>query len=139
MLVAGKVVHDNDLAAMERGKKNLFDINQERLAVDGPFQCKRGLYAIESNCREHRGRLPMSNRSLAQQTLSSRTPAIQTYHVRLGPTFIDKTKAGRIDLARAKFPVLACLPYVGSVLLGGPERLFLKGNFSRSNVRWTVT
>jgi hypothetical protein len=124
MLVAGKVVQDDYLAPAERGKKNLFDIDQKRFGVDGAFQRKGGLNAIEPNRRDHRCRLPVSGRRLGQQTLPLPTPAVQTHHVRLGPAFIDETKAMGIDLVGALPPLDPGLFYVRSVLLGGPERFF---------------
>jgi hypothetical protein len=49
----------------------------------------------------------MAGRRVGQQTLAPGTPAVQADQVRLGPAFIDESKAGRIDAARAVAPQAA--------------------------------
>jgi hypothetical protein len=56
-------------------------------------------------------------------------------HVRFGPAFIDESEAVWIDPVATRLPFVPPLLHVGTILLCGPERLFLSGNAHRSNAR----
>ena len=43
--VASEIVHDHDIAALERGDEHLLDIGREPLAVDGPSSTKGAVIA----------------------------------------------------------------------------------------------
>jgi hypothetical protein len=68
--------------------------------------------------------LPMPVRRLPAQALPSRSPAVGTDHVGLGPGFIDEDQAGGINLSLMPFPACPSARDVGPVLLAGQQRFF---------------
>ncbi|GAH66347.1 unnamed protein product [marine sediment metagenome] len=61
----------------------------------------------------------MAMRGGIDKSLTSFGPASQSRHVRFGPGFIEEYEPVRIESALRFDPILAGLPYVGSVLLTG--------------------
>ena len=61
-------------------------------------------------------------------------PAVEPDHVRLGPGLIDEDQPTRVQLRLVLAPFLSGLGDVRSILLGGPERLFLSDRPSSFNV-----
>ena len=68
------------------------------------------------------------------QPVAHRGPAIEPDHVGLGPGFIDEDQLARIQLRLVLAPLRPGLGYVRTILLGGPERLFLSDRPSSFNV-----
>ena len=123
-LVAVEVVHDNDVAGLERGHENLFDIGFEARPVDRAIEDEGSGYAIATQGREKGQRLPMAVRQLGLQRLAPVIPAAQARHVGLDPGFVDE------DQAAGRNPGLVFAPpetppgYVKPVLLGGVNGFF---------------
>ena len=66
-------------------------------------------------------------------------PAAKRGHVGLGPCLIDEDEAGYIDPAAALEPLGAPARHIGTLLLGGDQRLFLCVSFSawtKSHTEW---
>jgi len=64
-------------------------------------------------------------RTAHHEALAARGPPAQAGHVRLGRRFIDEDEPGGRDLALPGLPLPPRFGDIGSVLLGGVERLFL--------------
>jgi hypothetical protein len=65
---------------------------------------------------------------------ASLAAAAKPRHVRFGPAFVDKDESRGIDLGGLPPPLLALPLHVGTILLSGPKRLFLR----RYPNRWSV-
>jgi hypothetical protein len=72
------------------------------------------------------------------QTFAQQSPAVATRHVRFGARFVQEDQASKIDARRAGLPLLALLEDIGPILLGRPQRLFLKENPSFFRARHTA-
>jgi hypothetical protein len=67
------------------------------------------------------------------QALALGRPSPQAGHVGFGPGFVEEDQAGRVEGRLLADPPAAGLPDVGTVLLAGPESLFLYVRPIRSN------
>ena len=138
-LWGAEIVHDDDVARLQRRHQDLFDIEPEALAVDRPVQEPRCDDAVVAQrCQDGQGP-PVTVRPLAMQPLADRCPAAQPGHVGLGPVrraidsldrllfrlTIDEDQARRIDPMAILQPLPAPARDVGATLLGGEQRLFL--------------
>jgi hypothetical protein len=123
-LVAAEIVHDDDVAGLERGHQELLDIGFEAFAVDRSVKDARCVDPVVPQGRKECEGLPMPVRRLSAQALPSRSPAVGADHVGLGPGLIDEDEAGRINLSLMPFPACPSARDVGPVLLAGQQRFF---------------
>ena len=124
-LVRTKIVHDDDVAWPQRRDKNLFDIEQETLAVDRPVDEPWSCDAIVTQCGQEGHGLPVAMRHLGFEPLAARRPAPQRRHVGLRPGLVDEHQAAGVDPVLIRRPLRAAAGDIGTVLLGGDQRLFL--------------
>ena len=66
-LVAGEVVHDDDVAGPEFGNKELLDIGFERDRVDGAVEYERRNEAVKAEAADEGCRFPMAVRDGSYQ------------------------------------------------------------------------
>ena len=123
-LVTAEIVHDDDVAGLERRHEELLDIGFEAFTVDGSIQDARCVDPVVPQGRKECECLPMPVRRLSAQALPSRPPAMGADHVGLGPGLIDEDEAGRINLSLMPFPACPSARDVGPVLLGRQQRFF---------------
>ena len=96
-LMACEVVHDNDIAGLERGDQNLFDIGLEAHSVDRAIKNKRcGDSVAAKGCQEGRC-LPVAIGQFGQEGLAPGAPAMGSGHVGLCPGFINEHKAAGLE------------------------------------------
>jgi hypothetical protein len=69
--------------------------------------------------------LPAAVRHLGFDALTAQRPASQRRHVGFGPGLIDEHQAGGIDPIPILGPLRPSTGDIGTVLLGGNQRLFL--------------
>ncbi len=124
VLVRPQIVHDDDVAPLERGNQDLLDIGKEGLAVDGAIQHARRGNRVLPQRGEKRQRLPVAVRNLGDERLAAATPAAGAGHVRFGPGFVNENKAGGINPRLVFFPAEAAPGDIGTVLLGGEQGFF---------------
>src|ERR1700694_4234755 len=120
-----KIVHDDDVAWPQRRDKNLFDIEQETLAVDRPVDEPWSCDAIVTQCGQEGHGLPVAMRHLGFEPLAARSPAPQRSHVGLRPGLVDEHQGAGVDPVLIRRPLRAAAGDIGTVLLGGDQRLFL--------------
>lgn len=137
-LMAGEIVHDDDVTGREFRDEHLIDIGLEGVAVDG---------AVEDHGRDDAGqpktghegrRLPVAVGDRGAKPLALRCPAALTRHVRRSPGLVDEDEALGIEARLCIAPVLPLLQDVGVVLLGCMRRLFLSVTAWRSKKRHNV-
>jgi len=128
-----EVVHDDDVAWLERGREELFDISEKDCSVHGAVDHQRRGDAVVSQAGNEGRGLPMPVRNAGDDALATRCPTVSARHVRRRPGLVDEDKPRRIHIWLALAPGCAGLGNVGSVLLSRVLRLFLSVSPSRSS------
>jgi hypothetical protein len=124
-LVGAEVVHDYQIARPQRRGEDLFDIDQEPLAVDRAVDQPGRLDPIVAQGRQEGHRVPVPEWRLAWQALTTRRPAAQRRHVGLGPGLINEDQPRRVDARPVFQPLRAPSRDIGAVPFAGDQRLFL--------------
>jgi hypothetical protein len=123
-LVTAEIVHDDDVAGLERRHQELLDIGFEAFAIDRSIKDARRVDPVVPQGGKECECLPMPVRRLSAQALPSRPPTVGADHVGLGPGLIDEDEAGGINLSLMPFPACPSARDVGPVLLGRQQRFF---------------
>ena len=123
-LVGAEVVHDNDIARLERRDEDLLDIDCEGIAVDRPVKHERCRDAVMPQASEECHRLPMAVRNFSNKGFSTCLPAARARHVGLGPCFVNEDQTRWINPALILFPANAAARHVWPVLLDGEQGFF---------------
>jgi len=134
--VGAEVVHDNDICWAERGDEDLAHIGMEDLGIGGPLNSHAGGGTIQPHRGDHRGGAPMSVRSVANQSFTAQRATPQTRHVGLGRRLVDEDQPGRVEPALAAPPPSPGQSYIGALLLGRMQCLFLYVIPSRPKAQW---
>ena len=119
------VLEDHDVARLEGGRKELFDIGVEALAVDRSVEQAGRFDAVVAQRGEEGRGLPLALRNLVDGALSLRGPAAQTGHVGLRPGLVDEDQPSGVDEPLIGSPSFAVATYVRAILLARDEGLFL--------------
>ena len=98
-LVAGEIVHDDDVAAPQRRHQELDDPGQEADGIDRLVEDAGRDDPVASQAGHEGQRLPMAMRHLGDQPLAERAASMQSSHVRLGPGLVDKDQPLGINFA----------------------------------------
>jgi len=124
-LVQAKIVHDHDVAGPQCRNQNLLDVELEGFAVDRPIDEPRSCDAIVAQSGQEGHGLPAAVRHLGFDPLTVRRPAPQRRHVGFCPGLVDEHQARGIDPLPILDPLCPPTGNIGTVLLGGNQRLFL--------------
>lgn len=124
LLVAGQVVHDDDVAGRQGRDEALLDIVGEALRVDRLVEHAGGVDPIASKSREEGHGPPVAVRHLGVEPLADRRPASQGGHVGLDPGFVDEDEARRIKPALVFLPLRPASRDRGAELFGGQHGFF---------------
>ena len=122
--VARQVVHDHDVTRLKLGDEHLLDERFEHITVDGSIDDGRTLHAFDAQCRDQRGRLPVSVRPLVDQAFTTRRTPAKPGHVGLGPRFIDEDQSSGIRVLGPGTPLGPSLYDIRAVLFRRTERFF---------------
>jgi hypothetical protein len=76
-LVGAEIVHDDDVAGLERADELLFDIGAEALAVARPVEDARGGKPVAARRAQKGQRAPVAVRGKGAQPLAFRPPALK--------------------------------------------------------------
>ena len=123
-LVAAEIVHDDDVAGLERRHQELLDIGFEAFAIDRSIKDARRVDPVVPQGGKECECLPMPVWGLSAQALPSRPPAMGADHVGFCPGLINEDEAGGINLSLMPFPACPSARDVGPVLLGRQQRFF---------------
>jgi len=134
-LVAGQIVHHNDVARLEFGDENLFDIDLKSVPVDRTIEHKGRRNPADPNPGDEGRCLPVSMRDAGTQPLPARAAPMCASHVRRGPGLVDENETLGIKVELALEPVLSPLQDVGTILLAGVRSLFLRVSLWRLQKR----
>ena len=119
--VAGKIVHDDDIALpQDRGEK-VFDVGQETRPIHRPIEhTGRGDLLVTqggNECCRH----PMAVGHRREKALTTGRPAIEPDHICLCSRFIKEDKTFRVQIGLARAPLLAGFGDIGAVLFSGAQ------------------
>ena len=137
-LVSGEVVHEQNITGLESGEDTLLDIAIKQRAINSARQNQRGR---DPRPTDHgQGRRLRSGglrRRVHHALIGCRSP-IQARQAEIDAGFIQKFEAFHIQL-RNFFLKQAPFPFhARCVSLAGMERLFFRGNLSRTNSRYII-
>jgi hypothetical protein len=124
-LVGAEIVEDHDVAQLEGGCEELFDIGVEALAVDGPVEQAWRVNAVVAEGREESRGLPLALRDLVDEALSPWRLAAKPGHIGLRPGFIDEDEPPGVGEALIGSPSFAVAADVRAILLACDKGLFL--------------
>src|SRR5215471_3874664 len=123
--VRTQIVHDDDVAWLERGNEDLFDIEQETLSVDRSLDQPWCDDPIVTQAGDKGHGFPTAPWNLGQQALTAGGPTAKGGHVGPGPSLVDEDKARGINATLIGPPLRPPASHVGPILLLGDQRLFL--------------
>jgi len=123
-LMRAEIVHDDDVARLERWHQHLLDIGTEALTVDWPVDDARRGDAVVPECGEECHRPPVAVRDLSPERGTASPPTMSAGHVGLGPGLVDKDETGRIDFRLVPLPPGAAARDVRAILLGCEHGFF---------------
>lgn len=123
-LMAGEIVHDDDVAGAECRAELLHDPSGEAGGVDRLIEHERRIDPVAAKRGDEGHRLPVAIRHLGVEALSDRCPATQGCHVGLGPGLIDEDEAAGIRPPLELLPLLAPSGDLGPQLFGGKHGFF---------------
>jgi hypothetical protein len=123
-LVGGQVVEHHNVAALERGAKDLADVDAEGIAIHRTIEHPRRGHAAQPQSGDEGHGFPMPERHAVVAPLAERCPAIQPCHLRVDARLVEEDEALRIDERLRRSPQLALRGDVGAILLGCAQGFF---------------
>ena len=123
-LVGAKIIHDDNIAGLERGDELLFDIGAEALAVDGPVEDARGGEAVAAQRAQKGQRAPAAVWGKGAQPLAFWSPAAQRRHVGLDPGLIDENQAPGFEVGLPGTPSPPPARDIDAALFKGEQCFF---------------
>jgi hypothetical protein len=123
-LVAGEVVHDDDIARREGWDEALLDIIKEAVAVDRLVQHTGSVDTVTAQSSEEGHGFPMTVRGFGMKPLALGSPATQRSHVRLRPSFVDEDQPRWIKSSLILLPLRAPSGDLWPELFGGKNAFF---------------
>ncbi len=123
-LVAGEIVHDDDVTGSEFGPQDLGDVGFQPIAVDRSIEHHRRDHAGHAQTGYQRGGLAVAVREAHAQPLARWAAPMTAGHVPGSPRLVDEHEALGIEIELAVEPALALLQDVGPVLLNRVPNLF---------------
>ena len=125
--MGAEIVHDDDVAFLERRAENPLNIGSEDLRVGRTSDGHTRRRAIQADGRDHGGGPPVTARRGGMNPFATLCAPTQAGHVGLGTAFVDEDepRQGLVEERLAPFdPMLARPPDLGTPMLAGPEGLF---------------
>ena len=122
--VAAEVVHDDDVAWLQRGHQDLGHVGKKACAVDRAVEHARCADAVMTQACEKRHGLPVAMRGFGVEPPAGCAPAAQRRHIGLGPRLVDEDEAAGIDPRLIFLPADTAAGNVRPVLLAWQEAFF---------------
>jgi len=120
-LVAGQIIHDDEIAAAQGRYQKLLDIGEEARPVHRPIEHTGSGDLVVSQGGDECCRLPMAMRHRPNEALTTPCAAIAPRHVGLCSGFINEHKPLWLQMPLQCMPLLTRLDDIGAVLLGGAQ------------------
>ena len=137
-LVSGKIVHEQNITVLESRDDTMLDIAIKHRAIDRARQNQGCRDPRPANHCQGGGLRSRGLRCRVQQALIRCGASVQTGQAHIYAGFIQKLKSFHIQLGDVllKHPAFPFHPRC--VPLAGMERLFFRGNLSRTNSRYII-
>jgi len=123
-LMAGEIVHDDDVAWPQGRDEKLLDVELELLAVDRAVEEPGGVDAIMTERGEEGHGLPATIGDLGPEPAASRCPSPERRHIGLGPGLIEEDQAAELNAVLIGRPLRAPACDVGAILFAGEHGFF---------------
>jgi hypothetical protein len=123
-LVAGEVVHDDDIARREGWDEALLDIIEEAVAVDRLVHDARCVDPVAAQGGKEGHGFPVAIRCFGVEPLALGCPATQRSHVGLRPSFINEDEPCRIKSSLILLPLRTSPRDLWPELFGGKNAFF---------------
>ena len=122
--MASQIVHDDDVAGLERGHERVLDIGMEAYAVDRAIEEDGRIDpVVAQSCQEGKGS-PSTEGRFGKETFASGAAAMAAGHVGLGPGLVDEDQPPRIEPILIASPSRAAARHIRPILFGGVQRFF---------------
>jgi len=122
--VTAEIVHDHQIARLERRDQRRLHIGLETLGVDRAVDEPWRFDAIVTKGGQEGHRLPMPVGNLRHEPFADRRPSPERLHVGLGPGLVDEDQALNVDLVLAALPLRSPPRHVGTVAFAGHDGFF---------------
>jgi hypothetical protein len=123
-LVRRKVIHHDDVVALERRSQTLLNIGQEDFPVHWPINDHRRHHLIMTQGGYERHRLPLSLRNVTDQAHAARAASPETDHIGAGRSLIEEYQSGRIEKLLLPYPAPPRASHIRAMLLRRPQAFF---------------
>ena len=123
-VMRGEVVRDHDVAGLERGHQDLFDVGQKGVAVHRAIDDAGGRQAGDPQARDEGARLPAGHWRVVMDADPVRAAAIAPEQIRRDARFIEEDQARGIQRRRRALPRLPGRGDVGPIVFGRAHRFF---------------
>lgn len=123
-LVSRQVVHDDDVARLQGGDKELLRPGLECLTIHGTIQRHGCGEAVVAKCCEERGCAPMAVRRFHQEPVTDGTAATAAHHVGCEAGLVDEGETVDVEGGLLFHPIFTRCLDVGPVLLGCVKGFF---------------
>lgn len=120
-----KVVHHHHFTWTQGWQQNLLDISAKDVGVGRCIDRHAGRTPIQAQRAQHGRCLPMAGWRFGMQAMASQGASTQTRQIGFGAAFIQEDQPRWVETALASSPRPPRPGDLRSVLLAGPERLFL--------------
>src|SRR5215213_5004238 len=119
----------------QRRRQDLLDEGQEHRRAGRGGDAHAGDHAVEGERADHGQPLPSAPRHLTGRPPAAPGASVGARHPGVDPGLVDEDQAGGVDAVQVLPPRPPRLGHVLAILLGGPERLFLRTRPSALSAR----
>ena len=123
-LVGWKIVHHDNIAALECRNQTLFHISKKHRSIHGSLEYERCDHRAMPQAGHESECFPMSVRRVADQPLSAQAAAAKPNHAGVRPRFVDKHQPGRVKHALLAHPTPTRADHVWAFLLHRVQSFF---------------
>ena len=119
-----EIVHDDDVARLQRRRQNLLDVSGKALAIDRPVEHAGRNDVVAAQGGEESHGFPVPVRSFGDELSPARRPAVRARHIGFGPGLVEEDEAFWIEPRLEFSPSRAVTRNVRAILFGGEQRFF---------------
>ena len=122
--VGGEIIGDDDVAGLQRGDEDLFDVGEEAGPVHRAIPDPGGGEPRHPQRRDEGAALPPPLGRVIGDPLAARAAPIAAEQIGGDPAFIEKNKVGRVEGRSGCRPLRAGGHDVGAIVFGRAHRFF---------------
>ena len=123
-MVCAQVVHHQDVAWPQGGDEHLFEVREERVAVDGAIQETGSRQPVHAERRDKGAGLPVVMGGVVVHAIPAPTATVPAKEIGGDPAFIKKHEAFGRQVRGVRPPRVTRGDDVGAILFGRADRFF---------------